>query len=635
MSELVSQKKYTDTGIFSSILGRRIGIAVFASIIVIEIIVLIPSYLRQEEVILSQMDRQGEQLFEAIRSVDHLNLEGPLKHARILMQAKRIIGVVISPEAGTDIVLGSRPMLPNPDKNSNLKQNRRSADGLSYDVYWPKREAFVRQSVTLRFDASHIDDELFDFVTRVSLLTLVISLFVTFSTLLVLKFKILDSVLALRAGLLEGGGRSAKVPGKGLARDDELGDLYRSVRTMLEDVGKAHSDEKDYLKSFNDELEARVKERTEDLKQSEARFQTFASSASDWFWEMDDQLRFSYFSDRFSAITGVEKSVLLGKTRQETGIPYLTDSLWRNHLDDLANKRPFQNFVHPREMADGTIVFLSINGLPIYDDNGVFLGYQGTGKDVTSQIESERSLNQAKNLAESANLAKSEFLSTMSHELRTPLNMVYGYGQMLASGDDEPLSENQIENVDQILDSTRQLLDLIDQVLDLSSIEAGRLQISAEEIVMRDVFHECLEVVDNLAADKGQIVSSEFRTDRAIKVDYNRLRQIMLILLTNAVSYCEAESSIALICEDTSENKVRIMVSDSGPGISPEDQTAVFEPFNRLGRETGEIAGAGIGLTIAKRLTDVMGGTIGVESDIGHGSKFWIEFPVSGSGKTD
>ena len=328
-------------------------------------------------------------------------------------------------------------------------------------------------------------------------------------------------------------------------------------------------------------------------------------------------------------MTGLDESALLGKTRQETGIPYLTDSLWRNHLDDLANKRPFQNFVHPREMADGTIVFLSINGLPIYDDNGVFLGYQGTGKDVTSQIESERSLKQAKNLAESANLAKSEFLSTMSHELRTPLNMVYGYGQMLASGDAEPLSENQKENVDQILDSTRQLLDLIDQVLDLSSIEAGRLQISAEEIVMQDVFHECLEVIDNLAADKGQIVSKEFSTERTIKVDYNRLRQIMMILLTNAVSYCEAESSIALICEDAPGNRVRIIVSDSGPGISPEDQATVFEPFNRLGRETGEIAGAGIGLTIAKRLIDVMGGTIGVESEVGHGSKFWIEFPAS------
>jgi PAS domain S-box-containing protein len=618
-----------ETGLFRSTLGRRIAIAVFASIIAIEIIILIPSYLRQTDSLLAELERQGELLIDILRDSGHLDQAEAKQHAAIIQRSERITGVTIIPGHGVPkISSGSVPSLPDPDQNSNLMQYQRSPDGLVYDVYWPAAASMYHHGIALRFDASHVDQELTAYVTRISLLVLVVSLFVTLMTLWVLKRQVLESLFALRSGLLKGGGRDATVPQKGLARDDELGDLYRSVRTMLGDVNKAHADDKNTLEKFNDELEARVEKRTEELRQNEIRFQSFANAASDWFWEMDEQLRFSYFSDRFTEITGVEQSALLGKTRQETGIPYLTDTLWKNHLDDLAHKRQFQNFVHPRTQTDGSVVHLSINGLPIYDDEGNFRGYRGTGKDVTEQTENEISLQQAKSLAESANVAKSEFLSAMSHELRTPLNAVFGYGQIMLTDTDSPLNDDHRENVEQILSGARHLLELIDQVLDLSDIEAASLLISAVPIALDDICRECIEVIEVQATKTGQITHSEIRTKRTVRVDYNRLRQVILIMLSNAVKYSAPGDTISLFFDDAPDGNVRIIVSDTGPGIAAEDQSKTFEPFNRLGRENGKIPGAGIGLTIAKRLVGDMGGTIGVQSEVGNGSTFWIKFPA-------
>ena len=137
-----------------------------------------------------------------------------------------------------------------------------------------------------------------------------------------------------------------------------------------------------------------------------------------------------------------------------------------------------------------------------------------------------------------------------------------------------------------------------------------------------------MEVIEVQAAKTGQIAHNEIRTSRVIRVDYNRLRQVMLILLSNAVKYSEPGDTVSLICEDVPDGKVRISVSDTGPGITADDQAEVFEPFSRLGREISEVAGAGIGLTIAKRLVEDMGGTIALQSEVGKGSIFWIEFPA-------
>ena len=168
------------------------------------------------------------------------------------------------------------------------------------------------------------------------------------------------------------------------------------------------------------------------LNENEKRFRDFADTTSDWFWETDENLRFCYFSERFTEITGVPTEWLIGKTRQESGVRNsLAPTVWSKHLEDLAAHRPFRNVVHSRTKASGEVVWVSISGVPHYNETGTFLGFRGTGADVTQQKLTEDALRNAKDLAERADTAKTEFLANMSHELRTPLNAIIGFSDVM------------------------------------------------------------------------------------------------------------------------------------------------------------------------------------------------------------
>jgi signal transduction histidine kinase/CheY-like chemotaxis protein len=234
-------------------------------------------------------------------------------------------------------------------------------------------------------------------------------------------------------------------------------------------------------------------------------------------------------------------------------------------------------------------------------------------------------LQRAREIADEANTSKNEFLSRMSHELRTPLNAVLGFAQLLEL-DDERIDRP--EAVAHILKGGRHLLGLIDEVLDISRIEAGRLDLSSEAVLVTAVVSDALDLVRPLAADKSIHVVAEAAGDVYVFADRQRLLQVLLNLLANAVKYNRTGGSVAVSCEQPDPARLRINITDTGPGIRPDQLDMLFTPFERLGAEQTGVEGTGIGLALSRRLAEAMGGTVDVSSVPGQGSTFWVELPV-------
>ena len=249
----------------------------------------------------------------------------------------------------------------------------------------------------------------------------------------------------------------------------------------------------------------------------------------------------------------------------------------------------------------------------------------GISTDITERKEMELSLIAAKDEAERANRAKSKFLSSMSHELRTPLNAVLGFGQLLEM--DATLNAQQHDEVSEIIKAGQHLLEMITEVLDLSRVESGNIQLSIEPVNFGELAGMCLTLIQPLAQKRGIRLAHDHVAEVVVRADSTRLKQILINLLSNAVKYNRDGGQIRLHTAPAQGDAVRIMVTDSGFGIPPERMAELFQPFNRLGAEGGTIEGTGIGLTISKRLVELMGGRIGVESEAGVGSTFWVELP--------
>ncbi|GAB4255383.1 MAG: hypothetical protein Kow0065_03330 [Methylomicrobium sp.] len=271
--------------------------------------------------------------------------------------------------------------------------------------------------------------------------------------------------------------------------------------------------------------------------------------------------------------------------------------------------------VFPMELAVSEIV-----------SDGRYL-FIGLVRDISERKRIETELIAAKEKAELASLAKSKFLSSMTHELRTPLNAILGFAGLLQM--DETLSHENHENVSEILQAGRHLLALINEVLNLAQIESGNIQVTLESVSIGQIVHDCLALIRPLADARGIKLKDADLTDIAVKADAMRLKQVVLNLLSNAVKYNRIAGEVRLHWLDSEAGKVRLAISDSGVGIAREQLDEVFQPFNRIGAEGLGIQGSGIGLTISRQLIELMGGAIGVDSEVGIGSRFWIELPIA------
>ena len=263
------------------------------------------------------------------------------------------------------------------------------------------------------------------------------------------------------------------------------------------------------------------------------------------------------------------------------------------------------------------------------DDYDDIIGYLliGTDNSVRKQVELE--LLEAMSIAEKANLAKSDFLSSMSHELRTPLGAILGFAQLIESGTPQP-TPSQKRSVDQILKAGWYLLDLINEVLDLALIESGKLSLSPEPVSLAAVMLECQTMIEPQAQQRGIRVSfPRLEVPHFVQADRTRVKQVLINLLSNAIKYNRVDGAVVVGCAVNTPGRVRIWVEDTGEGLSPENIAQLFQPFNRLGQAATAEEGTGIGLVVCKRLVELMGGVIGVESAVGKGSAFWIELNLA------
>jgi PAS domain S-box-containing protein len=278
---------------------------------------------------------------------------------------------------------------------------------------------------------------------------------------------------------------------------------------------------------------------------------------------------------------------------------------------------------------DGSRFPAIVSVTALRDDYGDIIGYLLIGSDnsVRKRVESE--LNEAMAAAEKANLAKTDFLSSMSHELRTPLNAILGFAQLMETGAPAP-TPAQKRNLEQILKAGWYLLELINEILDLALIESGTAILSREPVSLIEVMLECRAMIEPQAHQRGiRMTFPRFDIPYFVSADRTRVKQVLINILFNAIKYNRPNGEVAVEYTLSPPNSIRICVRDTGAGLSPEQLALLFQPFNRLGKETSVEEGTGIGLVVTKRLVELMGGTIGAESVVGVGSVFWIQLSLT------
>ena len=407
---------------------------------------------------------------------------------------------------------------------------------------------------------------------------------------------------------------------------DRMARLPSALRRALAEAEERNERRRaeENVRQLNAELEQRVALRTTELAESERRLKAILDHSPAAISLKDLSGRYIVSNREFQRVAGDDAAS--GKTDFQLFPPRLAATYAANDARVLETQHGLtveETFLQ----ADGAHVYQSIK-FPLLDDNRRPYALCAISIDITERKRTDDDLKMARLEAERANQAKSEFLSRISHELRTPLNAILGFAQVLRV---DRLGDDDKEGIQQILRGGQHLLSLINEMLDISRIEAGHLTMSPEPVAVAPIVQQAVELVRPLALQRGisLVVEQSLASGAVILADRQRLSQILLNLLSNAVKYNRHGGRVAVGFERTAGARVRIVVSDTGVGIPTEKLDLLFQPFERLGADQTQVEGTGLGLALSRGLAEAMGGTMGVTSVGDHGSTFWIEFPIS------
>ncbi|RMH47028.1 MAG: PAS domain S-box protein [Gammaproteobacteria bacterium] len=381
------------------------------------------------------------------------------------------------------------------------------------------------------------------------------------------------------------------------------------------------------LEAHDISLFKRIEQR---LRESERRFREISEASGQYLWETDANGYFQFVSDKVHEVTGYSAEQLIGKKKTEFLTP-MDAQRWTQALTTAASENKTVRIEVRSQRADGEWIWELISGVPLYDEAGSHIGYRGAAMPITDRKHYEETLIKAKEAAEAGTRAKSQFLAVMSHEIRTPMNGVMGMAELLMN---TPLNEEQMEYARTIYQSSRALLEVINEILDLSKIESGKFELYVHTFDLHHLLEDIAELISVSARNKG--IKFSFVMDehipKFVRADDIRIRQVLLNLLGNAVKFTQegkVELSARLRHVRGHAYDIVFVVTDTGIGIPEDKLEHIFKPFQQADSSTSRrFGGTGLGLAISKELVVLMGGRIQVESEVNQGTTFRVELTL-------
>lgn len=352
------------------------------------------------------------------------------------------------------------------------------------------------------------------------------------------------------------------------------------------------------------------------LRENEKRFRDFSEAGSDWFWEFDKDLCYSFLAPGSESVHEYDTSEFIGKPRSAVKPEGIEESRWQAHLDDLNAHRPFRDFIQPRQLEDGSVRWLSVSGKPLFDENGTFTGYRGTATDITEHRKLDR--------------MKREFVATVSHELRTPLTSIKRSLGLVVDGALGQLPEDVINLLDVAQRNTERLINLVNDILDMEKLDSGNMEFDFQTLDLSGVVREAVEINKGLAEEFSvEFILGDLAPELTVRGDSRRLTQAVTNLLSNAAKFSSEGDKVEIaVCRN--DGMARVSVTDHGSGVPEEFREFIFGRFAQLNasdnRQTG---GTGLGLSITKSIVEKHDGTIGFDSDVDIGTTFFFTLPVT------